>query len=112
MLQRLEAAGALTMERVPNKRRAVLAEDGVVEWTGGAPSRRPRAVKPALDLAVTDSVRALQRMGRQVFDVAVVTGKAWGVSWSVDGRILGRAELIALADSRRAAAIAEMARAG
>lgn len=104
VLGRLAAAGELVLEfQPPNKRRVTLKDGAELGWSIGG------AARPVIDVAAHDAVRALRRMGHVVFDVAVVTGKAWGVSWSVDGKILGRAALIALADERRAAAIGAMA---
>jgi hypothetical protein len=110
-LKRLAGQGKLVIEhRPPNQRRATLsAHDGYIGgalgWSTGRGSR------PVIDLAAIDAVRALQRMGRTVFDVAVVTGCAWGVTWSVDGKLLGRDDLIAMARDKRASAIEQMRRA-
>lgn len=107
VLERLVGRAALAIEsRPPNLRRATLADRTALGWSTG------RGNRPVIDLAVIDAGRALRRMGRHVFDVAVVTGCAWGVTWSVDGKLLGRDDLIALARERRAAALVAMVGAG
>ncbi len=102
VLGRLCDRGDIAIERRPNRRRADFPDGAALGWSLG------RDRRPAVDLAAADAVRALRRMGRHVFDVAVVTGRAWGVSWSVDGRIMGRGALIAHAGERRSAALAQM----
>lgn len=104
VLKRLEAAGAVAIERAPNKRRGTVADGAVLGWTATAVAGRGNLP----DLAAIEAVRALRRMGKHVFDVAVVTGRAWGVTWSVDGRLYGRDALIAYSRERRAVAMERM----
>lgn len=99
---RLESEGQFTVERRPNLRRIIFSDGTATTWPG---QRRRGKV---IDLCASDAVRALQRMDCRVFDVAVVTGKAWGVSWSIDGRIVGRTALVELAREKRAAAVEQL----
>lgn len=82
-------AGAFTLERRPGLRRVVFPDGTATGWPGQAQGRQ------LVDIVAADAVRALQRMGCTVFDVAVVTGKARGLTWSVDGTRMSRAELLA-----------------
>lgn len=107
LLKRLEDAGHLRMERSPNKRSAVLRCGRRVPWSHTPPPTR-RGQATGIDIAAREAVRALQRMGKVTFDVAVVSGRAWGVTWSVDGRLLGRDDLIADARARCAAALQQL----
>lgn len=109
LLRELEAADAFKVDRARRaQRRFIFADGTATAWPGGS-SRKPLAI----DYAATEAITALRRMGHaSVFDVAVVTGKAWGVTWSVDGKLYDRAALIAYASERRSAAIRSMQAAG
>lgn len=118
-LQRLRQAGKLTVEHPPGgqRRRFVLPDGTATAWSLGQFRTKPvdtvrlRALRPVrpgaapLDLAVEEAVRSLRRQGPVVFDLAVVTGCAPGVAWSVDGRTMDRAQLLATAADRSARAM-------
>lgn len=99
ILAALEAAGRLRIEHRPGLRRVVFPDGVATAWPA-------KALAPVSDPVASEAVRALQRMGcDSVFDVAVVTRKAWGVTWSVDGKLVGRDALIEMARERRARAM-------
>ena len=109
-LARLVRAGAFTIERrtLPGRRpdRCIVFGPGVATgWESGD----GQALR--LDPAVLAAERALRRQGIVVFDVAVHTGTGWGIAWSVDGAVMGRAALLELA-ARRAAQAIEALQAG
>lgn len=97
--------GAFRIERRRGNQRRIFFADGTVTAWSLVRNRNARTA----DLAATEAVTALRRMGHaSVFDVAVHTGKAWGVTWSVDGRLYDRAALIAYASERRSLAMSAL----
>jgi hypothetical protein len=103
----LRESRQLTVEHRSGSRRFVLPNGTATGWSvpqlrmkplDAAHIRALPAVRrsPApLDLAVEEAVRALRRQGPVVFDLSVVTHCAPGVAWSVDGRTMNRAQLLA-----------------
>lgn len=107
LLRKLQAENKFTIERrtLPGQRpdrRVRFADGPVTDWTAGADARG------GIDYAVQDAERALRRQGLVVFDVAVHTGRGWGIAWSIDGKVVGRAELVAIAAQRTAKAMADL----
>lgn len=107
LLRKLQADGKFTIERrtLPGQRpdrRIRFADGPVTDWTAGADARG------GIDYAVQDAERALRRQGLVVFDVAVHTGRGWGIAWSIDGKVVGRGELVAIAAQRAAKAMADL----
>ncbi|MCA0247668.1 MAG: hypothetical protein LCH93_13710 [Proteobacteria bacterium] len=99
------AAGTFRIERRRGNQRRLFFADGTATAWSLVRNRQVRAV----DVAAAEAVTTLRRMGHaSVFDVAVVTGKAWGVTWSVDGKLYDRAALIAYAGERRSDALRAM----
>jgi hypothetical protein len=106
-MRKLHRAGKITIERraLPGQlpdRRVRFADGAVTGWTAGADARG------GIDYAVQDAERALRRQGMVVFDVAVHTGRGWGIAWSIDGKMVGRGELVAIADARTARAMQQL----
>jgi hypothetical protein len=122
-LQRLRQTGKLTVEHPPGGqgRRFVLPDGTATGWSVGQFRTKPvdtlrlRALRPSrggvapLDLAVEEAVRSLRRQGPVVYDLAVVTGCAPGVAWSVDGRTMNRDQLLAAAAAGNARAMQRLA---
>jgi DNA-binding transcriptional regulator YhcF (GntR family) len=105
LIRELLAEGAFRIERRRGNQRRLFFADGTETAWSLVKNRHARAV----DIAAAEAVTALRRMGHAlVFDVAVYTGKAWGVTWSVDGKLYGRAALIAYAAERRSASVQAM----
>ena len=107
VLRKLQASGKFTIERRTlagqrPDRRIRFADGPVTDWTAGADARG------GIDYAVQDAERALRRQGLVVFDVAVHTGRGWGIAWSIDGKVVGRAELVAFASQRTSKAMADL----
>lgn len=105
ILRELEQHGAFKVDRARRGQRRIIFPDGsATAWPGGS-SKRPLGI----DYAATEAVTTLRRMGHaSVFDVAVLTGKAWGVTWSVDGKRYDRDALIAYAAERRSMAMSAL----
>jgi hypothetical protein len=105
ILRQLEQQGAFKVDRARRGQRRIIFPDGsATAWPGGS-SKRPLGI----DYAATEAVTTLRRTGHaSVFDVAVVTGKAWGVTWSVDGKRYDRDALIAYAAERRSTAMSAL----
>lgn len=105
LIKELLAERAFRIERRRgNQRRLFFADGTATDWSRVASARRR-----AVDVSAAWAVTTLRRMGHaSVFDVAVVTGKAWGVTWSVDGKLYDRAALIAYAGERRSDALRAM----
>ncbi|WP_289296492.1 hypothetical protein [uncultured Reyranella sp.] len=115
-LKLLRDTGKVTMENRPSRRRCRLSDGRATAWSvpqvrhkaGVKPpaksSRRARGAAP-LDLVADEAVRSLRRQGPVVFDLSVATDCAPGVAWSVDGKTMTRAELLAEAVRRNARAI-------
>jgi hypothetical protein len=98
LIGELLVEGAFRIERRRGNQRRMFFADGTATAWSFVRNRNSRVV----DLAATEAVTALRRMGHaSVFDVAVETGKAWGVTWSVDGKLYDRTALIAYATERR-----------
>jgi hypothetical protein len=116
-VKKLREAGKVTAEHTPHRRRFVLPDGRATGWS--VPQLRMKPLEAAriralpavrrspapLDLAVEEAVRALRRQGPVVFDLSVVTHCAPGVAWSVDGRTMNRAQLLAEAADRNARAM-------
>lgn len=120
-LKALRETGALRVENRPHRRRFILPDGRATGWsvpqlrmkpldTGRRHAPRPvRFTAAPLDLAVEEAVRSLRRQGPVVYDLAVVTGCAPGVAWSVDGRTMSRDQLLAEAARRNARAVEQLA---
>lgn len=120
-LKKLRESGRVTVEHRPHRRRFILPDGRATGWSVPQLRMKPldaarvRALPPVrftaapLDLAVEEAVRSLRRQGPVVYDLAVVTGCAPGVAWSVDGRTMNRGQLLAEAARRNARAIERLA---
>lgn len=107
VLRKLHAEKKFTIERrtLPGQRpdrRIRFADGAITDWTAGADARG------GIDYAVQDAERALRRQGLVVFDAAVHTGRGWGIAWSIDGKMVGRSELVAIAADRAARAMQQL----
>ncbi len=131
-LYHLRETQQLTVEHRPGRRRFVLPDGTATGWSvaqvricAGAsrhPGRRdiatqcpggPSVLRAApLDLVAEEAVRAMRRQGPVVYDLAVVTGCAPGVAWSVDGRTMTRDQLVAEAARRNARAMQRLGEGG
>jgi hypothetical protein len=101
VIGRAVAAGKFRLELAGNDRRVIFADGAATPWPA-------QLAGPVWDPVVRDALRALQRQGVRVWDLAVHTGRAWGVAWSLDGRTVNRAELLAEDKARRLKALAEL----
>jgi hypothetical protein len=101
VIGRAVAAGKFRVDLAGNDRRVIFKDGAATPWPA-------QLAGPVFDLAVRDALRALQRQGVRVWDLAVHTGRAWGVAWTLDGRTVNRAELLAEDKARRRKALAEL----
>jgi hypothetical protein len=99
VIARRVAAGAFKVELAGNERRLIFPDGRATPW----PAQLARA---PFDPAVRDAVAALRRCGDvTVYDMAIRTCAAWGVAWFLNGRTVGRDELLAAAAARLARAL-------
>jgi DNA-binding transcriptional regulator YhcF (GntR family) len=96
----LLAAGTFAIEKRGMARRVTYPDGTATSW----PARSSCRQLP--DIVAAGAVRELRRQNLVVFDVAVVRQAVPGRTWSVDGRLLDRSAVIALAAARARQAMA------
>lgn len=123
-LYHLRETQQLTVEHRPGRRRFVLPDGTATGWSVAQERTKPgeaatslarppvRLSSAPLDLVAEEAVRAMRRQGPVVYDLAVVTGCAPGVAWSVDGRTMTRDQLVAEAARRNARAMQRLGEGG
>jgi DNA-binding Lrp family transcriptional regulator len=101
VVSRRVRAGAFGLELRGNERRVGFPDGPCTPWL-------KQLAGPVVDYAVGGAVRSLRQQGVVVYDLAVATGRAWGVAWFLDGRTVGRDDLLAVAAGRQARALEQL----